>query len=136
MKSIKTLFFTLALLLISTVAFGQTKTEWKEQKDFHKVMSQTFHPAEEGNLQPIKARSAELADKAAAWKKSEIPADIKDKKALKKSLNKLCKDSKKLNKSVKKGMSDKDLIAQLSLLHDTFHTIVGLCNAKEDNHDH
>ena len=31
-----------------------TFASWPEIKTFHKVMSQTFHPSEEGNLQPIK----------------------------------------------------------------------------------
>ncbi len=38
--------------------------DWPALKDFHKVMSQTFHPSEEGNLQPIKERSGEMTQKA------------------------------------------------------------------------
>lgn len=136
MKSFKTLLLSFALMLVSTVAFGQSKINWKEQKDFHGVMSQTFHPAEEGNLQPIKMRSAEMKAKAEAWRKSEIPADVQDKKAVKKSLNKLCKEAGKLNKSVKKGASDAELTAQLTGMHDTFHTIVGLCNPKDEHEGH
>ena len=31
---------------------------------FHEVMSKTFHPAEEGKLDPIKTRSYEMVQKA------------------------------------------------------------------------
>lgn len=134
MKSFKTLVFTFAFALISSVAFSQSKSVWKEQKDFHGVMSTTFHPAEEGNLQPIKTRSGEMVAKAEAWKNSSIPADIADKKGVKKSLKQLVKGTKKLDKSIKAGASDAELTAQLTSLHDVFHTIVGLCNA-EDKHD-
>ncbi|TXF79059.1 hypothetical protein [Chryseobacterium sp.] len=128
--------FTVILVLFCAFNFSSAQTkQWKEQEEFHKVMSATFHPAEEGNLAPLKLRSAELAAKANDWRKSEIPATVSDKKAVKKSLNKLCKDSKKLNKSLKKGASESELKTELAGLHDTFHTIVGLCSAKEEHHD-
>lgn len=133
---IKTFTFILVLFCAFNFTSAQTK-QWNEQEEFHKVMSATFHPAEKGNFAPIKMRSAELAAKANEWRKSEIPATVNDKKAVKKSLNKLCKDSKKLNKNLKKGATDSELKSGLVALHDTFHTIVGLCSAKEEhNHAH
>lgn len=137
MKHIKLLFSAVILFLATNISFAQAK-DWKEQKEFHKVMSQTFHPAEEGNYSPIKMRSAEMVAKAEAWKNAEIPTEIKDKKAVKNSLKQLVKGSKKLNKSLKKGASDEELKTQLFGLHDVFHTIVGLCNPKDDHegHDH
>ena len=56
-----------------------TFSTWPEIKAFHKVMSQTFHPSEEWNLQPIKERSAEMAEKANALKMSKIPAQFNKK---------------------------------------------------------
>ena len=67
MKKITCLLVT-ALILVSA-ANAQNKT-WKEKEDFHAVMSETFHPAEEGKLEPIKNRSQEMADKAMAWLRS------------------------------------------------------------------
>ena len=46
---------------------AQEKMNWKEMSDFHTVMSETFHPSEEGKLGPIKSRSQEMVDKAIAW---------------------------------------------------------------------
>jgi superoxide dismutase len=40
------------------------KDAWLELKNFHMVMAQTFHPMEEGNLAPIRARSGEMVEKA------------------------------------------------------------------------
>ena len=136
MRSIKITLFTLCFVLISTFSFAQ-KGEWKEQTAFHNVMSKTFHPAEEGNFQPIKSKSEELVMAASNWKKAKIPNDIADKKMVKTTLKKLYKDSKTINSKIKKGASDSDLKTDLFALHDTFHTVVGLCNAKEDEHgDH
>lgn len=109
-------------MLVGIAVFSQSK--WKAQDDFHAVMSKTFHSAEEGNLQPIKMRSAELAAKADAWRKAEIPAFVSDKKVVKKGLNTLCKQAKALNKHLKKGASDAELKTELNTLHDTYHKII------------
>ena len=108
-----------------------TFAAWPEIKTFHKVMSQTFHPSEEGNLQPIKERSAEMAEKANALKMAKIPAEF-NKKQIVASVNKLAKDSKALDKLVKSKASDEKITKALNGLHDTFHTIVGLCTHDEE----
>ena len=88
------------LLLLIAFAQAQEKKSWKEMDDFHTVMSETFHPAEEGKLGPIKKRSQEMVDKAVAWQKSTAPEGY-DKKAVKGSLKKLVQGTKELNKLVK-----------------------------------
>lgn len=106
--------------------------DWPEIKEFHKVMSQTFHPAEEGNLEPIKTRSKELWEKAEALNKKPIPAEF-NKKEIKAAVKKLATDSKKLHEMIQKKVPDDKIKKSLSDLHDVFHTIVGLCS---DNHEH
>lgn len=133
MNILKKAILAASFVLISGIVFAQA--DWKEKDAYHEVMSKTFHPAEKGNLAPVKARSGELAERANAWRKSEIPSDIPNKKEVKKNLNKLCKESKKLNKKVKKNVSDAELKKDLFALHDTFHTVVGLCDSNEE-HDH
>jgi len=95
------------LLLITTIAFAglnaaqsQEKFKWKEMDSFHEVMAQTFHPAEEGKLEPIKTRSPEMLDKATAWESSVAPEGY-DKEAVKKSLKDLVKGAKEINNLVK-----------------------------------
>jgi hypothetical protein len=111
-----------AFVLIATVQ-GQKKEPWKEMKEFHTVMSETFHPAEEGKLAPIKSRSQEMVDKAIAWKKSKAPEGY-DKNAVKELLKKLVEGTKELNKLVKENASDNVLTEKLSGLHDVFHEIM------------
>ena len=104
--------------------------EWPELKEFHKVMSQTFHPSEEGNLEPIKTRSAEMVAKADSLQKSKIPSEF-NKKEVKDAVNKLAIDSKKLHELILAKGTDKVIIKALSDLHDVFHRIVGLCSNEE-----
>jgi hypothetical protein len=90
-------------------------------------MSQTFHPSEEGNLQPIKERSAEMAEKATALKTALIPTPF-NKKEIIAAITTLAKDSKTLDKLVKSKATDDKITKALNDLHDVFHTIVGLCS--------
>ncbi len=108
-----------------------TFAAWPEIKVFHKVMAQTFHPSEEGNLQPIKERSGEMVEKANALKTAKIPTEFNTKEIIA-SVNKLVKDSKTLDKLVKSKATDAKITKALSGLHDTFHTIVGLCTHEEE----
>lgn len=130
----------LAFLLLGFMAGTQSasaQSDWSELKTFHGVMSQTFHPMQEGNFQPIRERSGEMAMKAKAVAKSEIPAAYNSPEIIV-ALKQLAKDSKKLDKLVKKNASDEVLGKSLTALHDVFHRIMGLCNDHEDHegHDH
>ena len=106
--------------------------EWPALKDFHKVMSQTFHPSEEGDLKPIKARSTEMVAKADLLAKSIIPAEF-NKKEVVAAVKKLKADSKKLDKLVKGKKSDKEITEALAKLHDVFHEIIGSCTNEEEH---
>jgi hypothetical protein len=133
--------YSLVLLAIScfgiSVSQAQNKFDkWPEIKSFHKVLSQTFHPSETGDLSPIKTRSAELAAKADTLNKSEIPAEF-NKLEVKLALAKLSLESKSLHKMVTDKAKDEDITKALNALHDTFHTIVEKCSDDEEHHhDH
>lgn len=126
----KLLAIVLFLIGINNVNAQSTFDKWPAIKEFHEVMSQTFHPSEEGNLEPIKTRSEELATKAAAILKSDIPAEYKT-PAILASAEKLQLKSKTLHKMVVAKASDADIKKSLSDLHDVFHEIVGLCSEKK-----
>lgn len=104
---------------------------WPELKAFHNVMSATFHPAEDGNLKPIKQKSSELATKAAKLQNSLMPK-VYDTPAIKASIKKLVMESRALDQLVKKKAKDAVILKSLTALHDRFHEIVGLC--KEEKH--
>lgn len=99
---------------------------WKALNDFHKVMAETYHPAENGNLEPIKSRSSELMMKALNMKKSTIPKSI-DSPALRANIEELVKESNALHKLVKKKMKDAVIKAKLFEVHEAFHKIQEEC---------
>lgn len=114
-------------LIGSTLEAQSVFDTWPALKDFHGVMSQTFHPAEEGNLAPIKARSLEMYDKAMALSKSTAPAALNT-KPIKMAVKELVKSSKSLHKLIKSPTAtDAAITNSLTALHDVFHKIVGLC---------
>ena len=123
------------ILFLGTNSFSQSKMQsWKELKDFHTVMSQTFHPSEEGNLEPIKSRATEMKEKAFILADSKIPAEF-DNKKVKDAVNKLKKGTIKMEKIVANKSSDKEITNHLIALHDTFHEIVGLCSKESEHGD-
>ncbi|MCX2574371.1 hypothetical protein [Pedobacter sandarakinus] len=119
------LFFSAANISFSQTVFSQ----WPKLSDFHDIMSATFHPSEEGNLEPIKKRSGELVAKANALQKSQIPAAY-NKPEIRNSVKKLNTTSLELNLLVKNKATDKQLMDKIKVLHDIFHQIVGLCKEK------
>lgn len=100
--------------------------EWPAMKAFHSVMSETFHPAEEGKLEPIRTRSAEMVQKAMALKSAPRPADFNT-ASISTSIGLLIAETKHVQKLVKQKADDKTVTAALTKAHDVFHTIVGLC---------
>lgn len=126
----KKLFFPIITVLLSVSSFAQ-KAEWKEMKDFHTIMSSTFHPAEENKLQPLKENASSLTTKAKAWETSAVPAGF-NAGVTKPILKKLVKQCKEIEKSVQKNKSDAELKTMITAAHDTFHEIMEKC--REEKH--
>lgn len=97
------------------------------KEDYHSVMAATFHPAEEDNLDPVKAQYAALATSAEVWNKADIPESLQE-KGLDKSLKLLAKESKEIGDLIEKGATDEDIKAAIFALHDRFHEIQGQCD--------
>ena len=130
MNFIKTVAIALVLFFANTISAQSVTEKWPAIKTFHGVMSQTFHPAEEGNLAPIKARSQEMVEKAEALLKSDIPAEFKT-PAIMASAERIQIKSKALNKMILAGATDAEIVKKLTDLHETFHEIVGLCGSEK-----
>lgn len=132
----KTTFLSICLLLLLVFPFSgnaQGKFDsWPQLKEFHQVMSQTFHPSEEGNLEPIKTRIGEMVQKASSLANSTIPQEF-DTEKVKAAVLKLEKDSKKLQAKIAAGASDSKITKYLNGLHDVFHRIVGLCSEEGEH---
>ncbi|CAM4038639.1 hypothetical protein [Flavobacterium weaverense] len=130
MKHLKLLLAFLLVFVANTVSAQSTFDKWPAIKEFHEIMSETFHPAEEGDLAPIKARSEEMMNKAAQLLKSEVPVEFKT-DAILVSAEHLQMKSKALNKIIKSNGSDADVVKSITDLHNTFHEIVGLCSEQK-----
>ena len=103
------------------------KDNWMELKEFHKVMAQTFHPAETDNLEPLKKRSAELMAKSSLLAASVSPKSL-DKHKIKIALKQLEKQCIEINKLNNKKASNVILKKKITAAHDTFHIVQGLCH--------
>ena len=127
MKHLKAFLVLVLIVVANSVSAQSTFDKWPAIKAFHEVMSQTFHPAEEGDLAPIKARSEEMRNKAAMLLKSDIPTEFRT-DAILASAERLQIKSKALHKLVTSNGSDAAILKSITDLHDTFHEIVGLCS--------
>lgn len=131
----KILSLMLVLLCSAYLSFaGSDIDKWPALKAMHGVISQTFHPSEEGNLVPVKARSKELYSKAQALAKSKVPAEFNNQQ-VKEAVAALEKEAKKLQTMIAGNENDEDIKQQLTVVHDTFHEIVGLCTKEEPEHE-
>lgn len=110
-------------------------TPWKELQTFHTVMAKTFHPAEEGNLQPLKDNAADLLAKAKEWKAAPVPVGFK-KEETAKVLTELVAKCEEIQKAVKAKADDKKLTVLITEAHDVFHQIAEKCRAGDEHHDH
>ena len=113
------------LMVLSQICFGQKKS-WKALDDYHTVMAQTFHPAEEGNLKPVMTRSGELVAKATALQKSDIPVDYQ-KEGVKQSVDLLAKESIALDKLIQQKKPEAAIKKAITALHDRFHEVMEKC---------
>jgi hypothetical protein len=121
------LLTTLLCLGLSFSAAAQTT--WQEYLHaYHDLMSSTFHPAEEGDMGPIKAKAPEMAALAKAWSKADLPEKEGD---LKKALKTLAQGSRTVARLVRKNYSDDVIGEALTDLHDQFHAVAGLCSDLE-----
>ncbi|MBU0940522.1 MAG: hypothetical protein KKD36_03700 [Bacteroidetes bacterium] len=127
MKKFRVFFVFLLLVVANSISAQSTFDKWPAIKEFHDVMSETFHPAEEGNLTPIKARSEEMMNKAAALMSATTPAEFKT-KAIYASVEKLKGQSNALHDLITAKGSDDVIVKLLTEMHDVFHEIVGLCS--------
>ncbi|KXK55139.1 MAG: hypothetical protein UZ05_CHB002000660 [Chlorobi bacterium OLB5] len=128
----KALIIILGLFVVFASSKLTAGEKWAELEAFHKVMSATFHPAEEGNFEPVKTRISEMVEAAAKMNSNPVPAEF-NKTEILEAAKKLEADSKALEEKIKGNAANEEIFKSLNALHDTFHTIVGLCNPKEEH---
>ncbi|MBL7701616.1 MAG: hypothetical protein JNM14_05165 [Ferruginibacter sp.] len=131
----KTKVLLIAVTLLTWVHALQAQTTkkpvWKEMKTFHSFMSSTFHPVEEGDYAPLRAKADSLLIAAKLWQASAIPADFKPTET-KTALAKLVSKCEAIQKAVTAKQPDAKLKTLITEGHDIFHTIVGECRKADD----
>ncbi|BDQ12848.1 hypothetical protein [Sediminibacterium sp. TEGAF015] len=120
----------LALAAIFTVGVHAQEASWKQMEDFHSVMSKTFHPAEEGNLKPLKENITTLVAKAKAWESGAVPSGY-DAKVAKPILKQLVAKCTAVEAAIKAKKSDKELTTLITATHDVFHELKEKCKPGE-----
>ena len=106
--------------------------KWAALDDFHEVMAGTFHPAEKGDLKPLRSRISEMLAKAKTLKSSQVPADCM-RPEVQKTVNTLLSQTTALQAKLSR-MSDAQAKAKLSELHDNFHRLMEQCGGTEHHH--
>lgn len=98
---------------------------WKELDEFHTIMDATFHPTEEGNVEPIKKELKKFVKIAESLQKKQKP-EIFNTAEINEATKVLVDATKKFQKGFKK-MSDEQIIKEMDVLHDHFHKVLDLC---------
>ena len=103
---------------------------WKEMNDFHKVLGATWHPAEKGNLVPLRVRAKELKAAAIAWANSKAPAmpESCGSESVRASIDKVARDSRGIVAMLEAEADDNWLRATLKGVHDAFETAEARCS--------
>ena len=129
------LILSVIFMMAATFSFSQKQAEWKEMQDFHAVMSKTFHPSEENNLQPLKENAENLLKAARKWRASEIP-DGYNVSLTTETLKRLVKQCSAINVAVKKKKDDTQLKKMIAEAHEIFHEVMEKCKpGAEDKHE-
>ncbi|MFD0998108.1 hypothetical protein ACFQ21_02280 [Ohtaekwangia kribbensis] len=99
-----------------------SKDEWKEMDDFHLLMADAFHPYKDNkDLEPAKAKAAELAAAAEKWANAPLPEKVNNEE-VKSKLQQLKTATASFVETVKSG-DDTKIADELTSLHDQFHEI-------------
>jgi hypothetical protein len=126
MKKVQWALLLVHLTTFTLAAYSQPANTWKEMEGFHTVMSTTFHPAEENNLQPLKEKAAALLAAAKAWKKSTVPQGY-NAALTKPVLKRLVKQCSLINTAVNNKRPDAELKILVTEAHEIFHELKEKC---------
>lgn len=127
MKTKQIMILLISALFVSMSGNIQAqKADWKEMHAFHNVMSKTFHPAEEGNLQPVKDNAKELVAKAKSWQSSTVPVGFNASKS-KEILKRLVTKCTAIEAAVKTNKSNDSLKTMITEAHEIFHELMEKC---------
>lgn len=105
------------------------------KQNFHKYMSSTFHPMEEGNYKPIREMSGELAAAANKWLKTPLGKAEMEKNSdnsITEILTQLTERTAQLDAKIKGGCDDTYIREELTAIHEIFHKLVEKCRPEQE----
>ncbi len=112
--------FLLAFLLQYSAS---EQEDWmKAKEDFHMALALTFHPAEDGDLQPLKDDYKSLVELSSEWRRMPLPQNYKN-SALGDNLIQLHNLSKDISELIKENKEESLLMEAIIKLHDQYHRI-------------
>ena len=120
MMKMNKLAILLLLLLLTFPVNADNEEMWLQLKDdFHMLIAETFHPAEEGDLAPLKEKSKELYTSAKKWHLAKVPPKFTDDR-LNELLKEMHEESKNIHDNLQ-SLNDEELMKKIYHLHDLFH---------------
>ena len=109
--------------------------EWAVMDEFHMVMAESFHPFKDSsNLEPAKAKAAEMATAAEKWANAPLPEKVNTDE-VKEKLAKLKTETTAFAQTVKTGDA-KTIGDDLTKLHDLFHELQEIWYGGGGHHHH
>jgi hypothetical protein len=118
------------VLLVTTFAFQMNaqsaSTKWSQLHEYHELLSKTFHPAENGNLNAIKNAHDYLVQRSEALDVTMMPSELKS-ETLIAQVGVLKKMTKKLSELITNKAPDVEIMRTFQNVHDIFHKIEKEC---------
>lgn len=102
------------------------KDSWPELKDFHKTLSESFHPTEKGDFGPLKKNFGTLLAKAVLLSNSVLPNSLKNKE-IDNTLKIIEEKCEELYELKSKKIKDEILKKKIIEIHDQFHLVMKKC---------
>ncbi|WP_297515077.1 hypothetical protein [Flavobacterium sp.] len=127
MKFVKFAVAIVAFLAFQNLQAQSATAKWAPLNEYHELLSKTFHPAEGGNLTPIKNSHDALVQKSEALDVATMPVDLKTSKAVE-NIAVLQKLTKKLSELITNRAPDVEVMRTFQNVHDVFHRIEEACN--------
>ena len=106
-----------------------------QQESFHTVMAATFHPAEGGDVEPLREQAGDLTAAAKTWSNLQLPAEYTE-TDLEARLAELVRGSEHIEGLIQSEATDSTLQQAITNLHEIFHSIMGECKDAEEHHMH
>lgn len=114
----------LFILLLLTLQSKAQQNTWKEYQRFYELVPLILHPAEYGDLKPVKDSAVLLQDAAHRWKASAIPSEYPA-AAMKKGLEDLDRLCNELVTGIRDQLPDEKIGILAVKVHNKFHYISG-----------